>query len=257
MAQRPASPIAKAESLHGAVVTRLRAMIQDGELAPGEQIVETSLSAMFGISRTPMREALKVLASEGLVELRPRRTPVVATVDASEIMAIFEVMEGLEALAGRRAAENATPEDMAALWSKHAELVACQAHGDKIGYMARNNEFHDMIVQLAGNSVLAATYAGFVVKIQRARAAANYDDVRWHESTAEHELILKAFESGTPDEVATALVDHMRRTGRAVLRTLTAIHGLSPGEQGGRRMPSPDTRRSTSWRATPAIATAS
>jgi len=200
-------------------------MIQEGELAPGEQIVETSLSAMFGISRTPLREALKVLASEGLVELRPRRTPVVAAVNAAEVTAIFEVMQGLEALAGRRAAENATREDVDALYRKHEELLACLNGNDRIGYAEHNREFHQMIVQLARNPVLAQTYSGFVTKIQRARSAADYDADRWHESAVEHERILHAFRAGTPGDVSRELVEHMRKTGEAVLRTLNRLDG--------------------------------
>ena len=220
---RPTEPIHKSASLHDAVVARLRTMIEEGELAPGEQIVEVSLSATFGISRTPMREALKVLASEGLVELRPRRTPVVAALDTDEIAAVFEVMEGLEAIAGRRAKENATAADLADLDEMHAAMAAHHDAGNRVAYAAQNRAIHARIVELAGNPVLRTTYANFGVRIQRARATTNYDAHRWAESIVEHEAIMQAFRHGTPDDVAAVLVEHTRRTGAAVVATLRRI----------------------------------
>src|SRR5262245_904449 len=77
---------------------QIRAMSQSGQLVPGTPIVEAQLCQQFGVSRTPLREALKVLSAEGLVELRPHRTPIVTRVDADEITAIFEVMVALERL---------------------------------------------------------------------------------------------------------------------------------------------------------------
>ncbi|WP_281174361.1 GntR family transcriptional regulator [Skermanella stibiiresistens] len=210
-------------TLYGALVSQIRSMIQEGELAPGEQIVETGLCETFGVSRTPMREALKVLASEGLVELRPRRTPIVAPVDPDEIAAIFEVMEGLEALAGRRAAENASPADIAELEGMHAAMVAQHDRGDRADYAIRNREIHARVVELAGNPVLKTTYANLSAKIHRARATTNYDAVRWVESVQEHERIMGAFRSGTPRDVADALVDHTRRTGVSVIATLLRV----------------------------------
>jgi DNA-binding GntR family transcriptional regulator len=198
-------------------------MILEGELAPGEQIVESSLCEGFGVSRTPLREALKVLASEGLVELRPRRTPVVTPVDPDEIAAIFEVMEGLEGLAGRRAAENATPPDLARLEAMHEAMVAEHDKGERATYAARNREIHAQIVALAGNPVLSQTYAAFNLKIHRARSTTNYDSQRWKASVQEHERIMQAFRTGTPHDVAAALVDHTRRTAASVIATLLRV----------------------------------
>ena len=198
-------------------------MIQEGELPPGVPIVESSLCEAFGVSRTPLREALKVLSSEGLVELRPRRTPIVAALDPDEIAAVFEVMEGLEALAGRRAGENATDADIAVLEAMHAAMVAEHEAGDRAAYAARNREIHDKIVDLAGNPVLKATYVSFGVKILRARSTTNYDARRWVESIAEHEGIMDGFRSRSPQAVSERLVDHTRRTGASVIATLLRV----------------------------------
>jgi DNA-binding GntR family transcriptional regulator len=120
--------------------TRLHPPIAEGELAD-----------TFGVSRTPLREALKALSSESLVDLRPRRTPIVAPVDPSEIGAIFEVLESLEALAGRRASENASDRDIADLERMHAAMVAEHDADWLAAYAARNRDIHARIVELAGN----------------------------------------------------------------------------------------------------------
>lgn len=210
-------------SLHETLVAQLREMIQEGELAPGEPIVESSLCENFGVSRTPLREALKVLSFEGLVELRPRRTPIVAPLDPSEIASMFELMEGLEWLAGRRAAENATDPDIDELQIMHDAMVAAHDEGDRALYAARNRAIHARIVELAGNPVLQSTYAALGVKIHRARATTNYDSRRWIESVAEHEGIIEALRSRSPERLAERLVDHTRRTGASVIATLLRV----------------------------------
>ena len=198
-------------------------MIQEGELPPGEQIVESSLSEHFGVSRTPLREALKVLASEGLVELRPRRTPVVTPVDPAEIASIFEVLEGLEDVAARRACENATDADLAALEAMHAAMLVEHDQGNRALYQAQNREIHFRIVELSANPVLRAVYANFMTRIARARATNTYESSRWLGSRAEHEEIMAAFRSRDPAAAAAALVRHTRQTGSSVLATLRRV----------------------------------
>ena len=207
-------------SLHGALLVQLRQMIQEGELSPGEQIVESSLSEHFGVSRTPLREALKVLSSEGLVELRPRRTPIVTPVDPPEIASIFEVLEGLEAVAGRRACENATDEEFAELEAMHAAMLAEHDRGNRAAYQAQNRQIHFRIVELAANPVLRAAYANFMMRIVRARATNTYEPARWRGSRAEHDEIMAGFRARDPQAVAAALVLHTRETGSSVLATL-------------------------------------
>jgi DNA-binding GntR family transcriptional regulator len=210
-------------SLHSALVTSLREMIQNGEFAPGENLVEKHISQGFGISRTPLREALKVLSSEGLVELRPRRTPIVAPVDPNEIAAIFDVMETLERLAGQRACENATSDEMAELEAMHRAMVVEHNRGLRDSYARINRAIHARIVDFTRNAVLKDTYNRFTVKIQRARSTTNYDARRWLESVREHEQIMEAFRARNPNDASLALAEHMRRTGESVLATLQRV----------------------------------
>ncbi len=207
-------------SLHGLIVPRIRAMILSGELPPTAPISEAELSRQFAVSRTPLREALKVLAAEGLVVLRTHRSPMVAGVDPDEIAATFETIAPLEALAGRLATERADTAGRAQLSALHARLLGLHAAGDRTGYFRLNRDFHLQFAVLSGNPVLHATLADLLGKTMRARASANLDRTRWEQATSEHRQILAAFAARQPDRVAALLTEHAQHTAAAVLATL-------------------------------------
>src|SRR4030081_2792011 len=156
-------------SLHDQLVAKLREMILNGELGPGSALPEKMLGVGFGGAGTPLREAFKVLASEGLIELRPHRTPRITPIDPGEIAAVFEVMVALERLVGLRAASLATPDEIAAIDAMHAELVTLHRDGSRAAYFRMNQQIHAEIARLAGNSVLQTTWAALTAKILRAR----------------------------------------------------------------------------------------
>jgi DNA-binding GntR family transcriptional regulator len=203
-------------SLHDQLIARLREMILGGELRPGSALPENKLCDIFGISRTPLREAFKVLAFEGLIDLRPHRTPLVTPVDPEEIAAVFEVMIALERLAGVRAARFATTEEIANLDNLHSQLVTLHRDGSRAEYFRMNQKIHSEITRLARNAVLQSTWMALTAKIVRARALANYDAKRWNESIQEHEQFMDMLRAGDADRFADSLADHMRRTGSAV-----------------------------------------
>ncbi len=232
LAQFPTARVIARSSLHELLASQLRAMTQSGELPPGLPIVEARLCQQFGVSRTPIREALKVLAVEGLVELRPHRTPIVARVDPDEVAAIFEVVIPLERLAGERASVNMSPDDLANLEGLHREMVAHHDARERAAYGAINRRIHLAIVSYAKNPVLTATYGGFSNRLARARATTNFDDQRWNESIEEHEQIMVALRRGEPHSAGEALAEHTRRTGDAVIKNLRIIE-----EIGGRDAP--------------------
>jgi DNA-binding GntR family transcriptional regulator len=217
----PPKPRLQRYSLHDQLVAKLREMILNSELRPGSALPEKMLCASFGVSRTPLREAFKVLASEGLIELRPYRTPQITTIDPDEITAVFEVMVALERLVGLRAASLATADEIAAIEAMHAELVALHRDGARAGYFRMNQQIHAEIARLSGNPVLQTTWAGLTAKILRARSLANFDARRWDESIEEHEHFMALLRAGEADGFADALSEHMRRTGSAVCAMLT------------------------------------
>ncbi len=161
-------------------------MIIDGDLRPGSALPERALCDTFGVSRTPLREAFKVLAAEGLIELRPHRTPVITPVDPGEIADMFDVMVGLDGMAGAQAVAKATAGDIARLDEMHHQLVQLHRDSSRAAYFRLNQKIHAEITRLAGNPVLSNIWTTLNAGIFRARALANYDAKRWTGSVEEH-----------------------------------------------------------------------
>ncbi|KAA0594358.1 DNA-binding GntR family transcriptional regulator [Azospirillum lipoferum] len=226
-ARASAGPIRR-ETLHHGAVAELRAMILSGELRPGNRVPEVQLCEQLGISRTPLREALRVLAAEGLVELRPHRGAVVTPIDPKEIAAVFEVMEALEALAGSLCCQRGTLEEFAELDRLHAQLHARFDAGDRPAYFMTDRRIHIRIVAMARNPSLEATYAGFASKILRARSLANDDAERWRNSLGEHDGFMAAFRQRDAAAAGSLLAAHSRQTAEAVLTVLNGCGKPSP-----------------------------
>lgn len=223
-AKASAGPIRR-ETLHHGAVAELRAMILSGELRPGSRVPEVQLCEQLGVSRTPLREALRVLAAEGLVELRPHRGAVVTLIDPMEIAAVFEVMKALEALAGGLACQRGTVEEFAELDRLHALLHAQFEAGDRLAYFMTNRQIHARIVAMTRNPSLEVTYAGFASKILRARSLANYDANRWRDSLSEHESFMVALRRRDVAAAGSLLADHCGHTADAVLAALN-VNGI-------------------------------
>ena len=209
-------------SLHDQLVAKVREMIVDGELEAGAALPERMLCETFGVSRTPLREAFKILASEGLIELRSHRTPVITPINRDEIANIFDIMVALDGVAGTRAATLATDDDLARLNAMHDELVQLHRDAARAAYFRLNQEIHLEITRLAANSTLLNVWTTMHANIFRARAVANYDAQRWSESVKEHEAFMALLGARDAPGFAAALSSHTRKTGDAVLATLKA-----------------------------------
>lgn len=203
-------------SLHDEVVERLRDMIVEGELLPGARVPERQLCERFAISRTPLREALKVLAKEGVVELLPHRGARVASLSAADIDELFEVLSGLEALAGELACRRIGRRDLAAVRRTHEAMQRCYERGDLRGYFKLNQEIHRRIVEAAGNKTLTDVYDGLAGRVRRARFAANLSDARWRQAMDEHEAILEALEARNAERLEKLLKAHLRNKAEVI-----------------------------------------
>lgn len=201
-----------ANSLHDSLVDDLRRLVVEGHLVSGQRVPEAALCARFGISRTPLREALKVIAAEGFVHLRPNRGAVVAPLDPSEIGQIFEFKGALERLIGHAVPDRADAADIAALDALHADLGGAVARGDLAAYSRLNHDFHRTLVDILGNPLLSQTYDTLQKKIWRYRMLVNAGPERLRESYAEHELIMVTIHARAPRDLAARLVDHNDRT---------------------------------------------
>jgi len=206
--------------LHEDAVEQLRALIVHGELAPGSRLNERVLCEQLAISRTPLREALKLLATEGLVELLPNRGAIVARLDAARLAQTLAVMGALEALAGELACARADPAAIAEIRALHFEMLAMHARGDLAGYFRYNQLIHLKLVEASGNAVLAATYRTLNANVRRARYMANLSRERWDAAVREHEEILRALTARDAPRLKALLADHLAHKLAAVMEAL-------------------------------------
>lgn len=209
-------------SLYDDVTRLLRLMITEGELQPGEKIVEQTLCERFGVSRTPLREALKVLAAEGLVHLLPRRGAVVAQITAAEIEELFPVMGALEALAGKLALDRISEADMARLTRLHEGMMASFHRGDEKSYIKINREIHEAIFEIAGNGPLTSMYQQLLSKTHLARFLARKTRRQWERAVGDHERIMAAFGKRDPQALGEILYAHMVETAAEIARSSLA-----------------------------------
>lgn len=210
-------------SLHGEILLRLRDYVVEGNIPDGARVPERQLCEMLGISRTPLREALKVLAAEGLIELLPNRGARVRQLNQRDLEELFDVMAGLESLAGRLACEAITDEEITAIELLHYEMYGHYLHRDMHGYFQVNQRIHESIVAAARNETLKTTYANFAGRIRRVRYSANFarKRQRWAEAMREHEAILDALRRRAASELSDILFQHLRNKRTAAIEHLT------------------------------------
>lgn len=199
------------QSLHGQVVTRLRDMVTEGHLAPGQRINEVALGQALGVSRTPLREALKTLAGEGLVELVPTRGAVVRSFSLKDVADSMEVLKVLEQLAGRRACAVASDAGIARVLALHEQLRERYAAGERLPYFKLNQAIHSAIVTLADNPTLLRMHEILQAQMKRIRFIGHEGAEKWAAAMAEHE------------EMAAALA---RRDGEALAEVVGRHHDL-------------------------------
>jgi DNA-binding GntR family transcriptional regulator len=206
--------------LHDEVVQRLRDLIVEGVLMPGERVPERQLCERFGISRTPLREALRFLASEGLVDLEHNRGARVSRLTPESVDEMFQVMEVLEGLAGRLAATRASEAQIALIEELQQQMVAHHARGELAGYFRPNQRIHECIIEAAGNPILTNIYRALGVRIRRARYMANLSPERWDQAVAEHEQILAALKDRDGIKLEQLLRAHLRHKAQVVKAVL-------------------------------------
>ena len=214
--RRKERPIPRSRPLHEEVVDRLRDMIVEGALPAGERLHEINLAETLKVSRTPLREALKLLASEGLVDLLPGRGARVAALSADMVAELFEVIGGIERQAAELAGERITPREMEKLRRMHARMAAHHAAGERHDYFRLNHEIHVALVAAAKNGILQATHSALMAKARRGRYAALASQDRWAEVLGEHEALMAALTDRDSVRAGRVIEQHVRRTGEVV-----------------------------------------
>lgn len=178
--------------LHQEAAAKLRSMILVGELPPGARLREVQLCEQLGVSRTPVREAFRTLAAEGLVDLLPNRSVVVAELHAPDIEHLFVVFATLEALAAELACRNVTDAQVAEMGRLLSQMVDYHEKGDRQAYLAVNQRIHRMTMEIAANPVLLSVWQPLAPRVERARALPNLDPKRWTAALFEHSKMFAA-----------------------------------------------------------------
>lgn len=196
-------------SLCQQAVDLLRARIHGGVLAPGQRLDEAALAGELGISRTPLREALKLLSAEGLVKLKPRRGCFVAELSLADLEEIFPIMAMLEGRVAFEAAGKATPEDLKRLDALHEKLERHAAAGDVDRYYEANYLFHDALQGLAGNRWLQHLIGDLRKLLRLSRHRSLGIAGRLQESLGEHRALMQALRARKPAAAQRLMKSHL------------------------------------------------
>jgi DNA-binding GntR family transcriptional regulator len=223
--------------LHEDIVSRLKQMLVEGEIRPGARVPERELCENFGISRTPLREALKVLAAEGYIVLLPNRGARAAKLTRKDVQELFEVCEALEAVAGELACQRITDEEVQAIAAAQATMAMHYRDGDLLQYYRCNRQIHEAIVRAAGNTVLAALYDSVSARIRRARYITPMTPARWELAMREHEAMLNALLRRDGTGLALILRAHLRHKRQEVERAGFAEEDSPGAADGAERLP--------------------
>jgi DNA-binding GntR family transcriptional regulator len=210
------------QGLHQQVAARLRTMLIEGAIPPGAKLNERELCEVLHVSRTPLREAIKLLASEGLVDLLPNRGAVAVRLGEDDVMHTFEVLATLEGLSGELAATRVTDDERAEIRAMHYEMLACHARRDLSGYYRLNAGIHRAINQAARNPVLATTYAHVNARVQALRFRTNQNGAKWEQAVREHGAMVDALDAHDAPALRDILITHLVHKRDMVLALMRA-----------------------------------
>jgi DNA-binding GntR family transcriptional regulator len=180
------------ETLHDQVADRIRDLIIEGHLEPGSRIDEAMLVDQLGVSRTPFREALRTLAAEGLVVIRPSRGAVVRKLSREDIFSMLELLARLESFAAELVCKRASDADLAGLSALHDRMMDCYERRDRMPYYKLNQEFHTRLTALTRNSALIETQGNLQARLKRIRFMGNRNPELWAASVGEHVEMMAA-----------------------------------------------------------------
>jgi DNA-binding GntR family transcriptional regulator len=222
------------------VVERIRDMIVSGELAGGSRIPEHVIAERLAVTRTPLREALKILEAEGLVAITPNRGAMVVLLSVADVQSIMDVLIGLEGIAAEPACQRASDREIEAIAEMHGRMVTCFDAGDLLGYFHLNQKIHQAIVDCAANPALSRIYARETVRIQHHRFAGNRERARWARAVREHEQMIDALRARAGGVLREVLRAHHAAGWAATRRVLEeelAAAGAAPTGRARRGQP--------------------
>ena len=217
-------------TLNQKAYTQLREMILSGSLARGEQIDERRLAAEMDVSRTPLREAIGQLVTEGIIEYRPYRGTTVRSFTARQVNDLYQVRKALEALAIRHAIPKLSQEHIETIRKILEDVYQALERGDLDAYNAADRRFHSAIVQIAANETLSESLHRLSAQIQMVRAIANRDPHVVERTARERPLILAALEARDADAAARLMEEHIDGVRSAVVAQIERLEQEADSE---------------------------
>lgn len=199
-------------SLHDQVANRVRDLIIEAVLEPGSRIDEAKLIERLGVSRTPFREALRTLAAEGLVVIKPSRGVIVRKLTQEDVQSMLEVLGELERLAGRLACERASESDIADMIALHERMLAHYEVRERMPYYKLNQEFHSRLAALSGNETLQEMQGNLQARLKRIRYIGNEKPEAWAGAVADHEEMVKCLRARDGNALGEAMWAHLQNT---------------------------------------------
>jgi DNA-binding GntR family transcriptional regulator len=199
-------------SLHDEVANRVRDLIIEGALEPGSRIDEARLIEELGVSRTPFREALRTLAAEGLVIVRPSRSTLVRKLTPEDVLSMLEVLGHLEKLGGELACQRASDAEIRTLVQLHERMLEHYATRDRMPYYKLNQEFHSRLAALSRNATLAEMQGNLQARLKRIRYIGNGKPEYWAAAVAEHEEMVQALKVRDGKRLGEVMSRHLTRT---------------------------------------------
>lgn len=242
--QQHGNAVVRNEPIHDQILPHLRKDIVENRWKSGERLSEPLLCNEFGVSRTPLRQALKTLETEGLVRLIPHVGAVVTDPDEAEVGERMEILIALEQHAATRVAEAARPQVLREIERIQSEMHGASQAGDAARYYMLNDQFHLAIVRGAGNRSLVGLHEKVMWHVHRERHRVNFGEAVTADSASSHRELIAAITQHKPEAAGLAMRKHLEHVGRLMLAhrqdqrddfTATAATATTSASPRGRR----------------------
>jgi DNA-binding GntR family transcriptional regulator len=210
------------QNLHETTFQKLRSLLVEGKIAPGSKLNERELAESLNVSRTPIREAIRRLAADGLVELIANRGAIAVELSLEDVIHTFDVIADLEGFSGELAANNISAATLSELEALQYEMLASYARRDLSSYYKLNLRIHHLINQAANNPVLSRLFSQVNARIEALRFRSNQDGVKWEKAVEEHQEMLEALKARDSKRMRKIMMQHVMNKRDVVVQLLKA-----------------------------------
>jgi DNA-binding GntR family transcriptional regulator len=211
-----------AQNLHEGTFQKLRSLLVEGVIAPGSKLNERALAESLNVSRTPIREAIKRLAADGLVELIANRGAIAVQLSHADVVHTFDVIAQLEGYSGELAAKNISSATLSELEALQYEMMASYARRDLSNYYKLNLRIHHLINQAANNPVLTQLFSQANARIEALRFRSNQNGVKWERAVEEHQEMIDALKTHDVERMRKVMIQHVMNKRDVVIELLTS-----------------------------------